>query len=254
MRPNPPSAARQSIPFKMNQISSLAGSHLRTYTAIFQHPVSHNLEWREVRALFEHIAEVVEQPNGNLRVTRHGESLVLHPPRTKDVAEIEELMAIRHFIQRSEQAAPATAGGEPHWLVVINHHEARIYRSETRDSVPERVLPHAPDEFFRHAPHSRDFARGQEKPDPNSYFEPVARALQGNGPILLFGSGTGTASEMDQFASWLHDRHPAVAQRIIESCVVDEHHLTEAQLLAKARGIFATAPRATPPPAAVAAT
>ncbi len=90
--------------------SDLTGSHLRTYNTIFQHPVSHNLEWREVRALFAHIAEVAEQPNGNLRVTRHGESIVLHPPRTKDVHDVEELMAIRHFLQRSEKAAPAAAG------------------------------------------------------------------------------------------------------------------------------------------------
>jgi hypothetical protein len=229
----------------MNQISSLSGSHLRTYTAIFQHPVSHNLEWREVRTLFEHIAEVVEQPNGNLRVTLHGETLVLHPSRTKDVTEIDELMAIRHFIQRSEKAAPAAASAS-HWLVVINHHEARIFRSEMRNAVPERIIPHAPDEFFRHAPNSQDFARGQEKPDPNSFFEPVVRALQGEGKILLFGTGKGTSSEMNQFVIWLRHRHPEVARRIVGTEVIDEHHLTEAQLLAKAREIYAAGPRIAP--------
>src|SRR5665213_1279581 len=168
----------------MSQIPKLTGSHLRTYDTIFQHPVALNLEWREVRALVDHMAEVFEQPHGNLRVTRHGQSMVLHPPRTKDVAEIEEVMAIRRFLQRSERSVPTLAAGEPHWLVVINHHEARIFRSEMRGTVPERVLPHEPDDFFRHAPNSRDFARGQEKPDPNSFFEPVAEALHGIGKIL----------------------------------------------------------------------
>jgi hypothetical protein len=233
----------------MSPTSALTGSHLRTYNMIFQHPASHNLEWRAVRSLFDAIAEVVEQPNGNLRVTRQGESLVLHPPRTKDVAEIDELMAIRRFLQRSEKAAPAASGDESHWLVVINHHEARIFRSEVRQAVPERIVPHAPEEFFRHAPHSQDFSRGQEKPDANSFFEPVVRALQGGGKILLFGSGTGTGSEMDQFVAWLQHRHPEVATRIVGSVVVDEHHLTEAQLLAKAREIYAAAAAAAPEPA-----
>jgi hypothetical protein len=223
----------------MIQTPPLTGSHLRTYNSIFQHPASHNLEWREVRALFEHLAEVVEQPNGNLRVTRNGQSLVLHPARTKDVAEIDELMAIRRFLQHSEPAAPVAGEAEPHWLVVINHHEARIFRSEMHGTAPERILPHEPDDFFRHAANSRDFARGQEKPDPNSFFAPVAGALEGAGKILLFGAGTGTGSEMEQFVVWLKHHHAEVAARIIGTQVIDEHHLTEAQLLAKAREYYA---------------
>jgi hypothetical protein len=36
----------------------------------------------------------------------------------------------------------------------------------------------------------------------------------------------------------LKHHHPIVAQRIIGSLVIDEHHLTEDQLLAKAREFF----------------
>jgi len=62
--------------------------------------------------------------------------------------------------------------------VVIDHHEARIFRSEIRGAVPQQILPHEPDDYFRHAHNSKDFSRGQEKPDLNSFFEPVAKALQ----------------------------------------------------------------------------
>ena len=55
------------------------------------------------------------------------------------------------------------------------------------------------------------------------------------GKILLFGAGTGTSSEMEQFVVWLKHHHAEVAGRIIGTQVIDEHHLTEAQLLAKAR-------------------
>lgn len=228
-------------PIPMTSSASLTGSHLRTYNTIFQHPVSHNLEWRAVRALMGRIGEVTEEPNGNLRVTRNGRTLVLHPRRTKDVAETEELMVLRHFIEESEGAPAAAAVDEVHWLLVIDHHEARIFRSETKDSVPRQVLPHGPEDYFRHAHNSKDFSRGKEKPDPNSYFGPVARALGGTGPILIFGTGTGMASEMEQFVSWLGQNHPDAAKRVIGHHVVDENHLTEGQLLAKARGFYAAA-------------
>jgi hypothetical protein len=223
----------------LNPTQTLTGSHLRTYNSILQHPASHNLEWRNVRALFNHIAEVVEQPNGNLRVTRNGHSLVLHTPRTKDVADMDELMELRRFIEKSETAAAGEPGTEAQWLVVINHHEARIYRSEMKGAVPETILPHEPSDYFRHAHNSKDFSRGQEKPDPNSFFEPVAAALKGPGKILVFGTGKGTSSEMEQFVAWTGKHHPEMAARIIGSVVIDEHHLSEAQLLSKARGFHA---------------
>ncbi len=225
----------------MNSTAALTGSHLRNYQTIFQHPVSHNLGWQEVHALLRHIGQVEAKPNGNLKVTRNGQILTLPQARTKDVATTDELMALRHFLERSETVAANTSGREAHWLIVINHHEARIFQAEVNGGVPQQILPHAPADYFRHAPNSKDFTRGQEKPDPNSFFAPVAIALAGAHKILVFGSGTGTASEMDQFTVWLKLHHPALAKRIIGTVVVDEGHLTEAQLLAKAREFYAHA-------------
>jgi hypothetical protein len=125
---------------------------------------------------------------------------------------------------------------------VIDHHEARIFRSEMHGAVPLRILPYAPEEYFRHAAHSNEISRGKEKPNPNSFFEPVAKVLQGAGQILIFGTGTGTSSEMEQFVAWTTAHHPELARRIIGSQIVDEHHLTEDQLLAKARVFYASVP------------
>jgi hypothetical protein len=226
----------------MNSTTSLTGSHLRTYQTIFQHPVSHNLGWHDVHALFRHLGKVEEEPNGNLKVTRNGQVLVLHPSRTKDVDETDELMGLRQFLKRSETAPTEANESEEDWLLVIDHHEARLFHSEANGGIPQQILPHEPEDYFRHAPNSRDFSRGREKPDPNSYFEPVARALQAAGRILIFGTGTGMSSEMDQFVAWVEAHHPDLATRIISSAVVDEHHLTESQLLAKAREFYANAP------------
>lgn len=225
----------------MTSTPSLTGSHLRTYETIFQHPISHNLPWRDVHALLGEIGAIVEEPNGNFKATRNGQTLVLHPPRTKDVAEADEVMGLRHFIERSNTAQPGTGDQGMHWLLVIDHHEARIFRSEMHGTVPQRILPHAPEEYFRHAAHSKEVSRGKEKPDPNSFFEPVTKALQDAGQILVLGTGTGTSSEMDQFVAWSKHHHPELAQRIIGSLTVDESHLTEPQLLAKAREFYASA-------------
>jgi hypothetical protein len=64
--------------------------------------------------------------------------------------------------------------------------------------------------------------------------------LQGAGNILVFGTGTGTSSEMEQFVAWSKTHHPELAQRIIGTLTVNEHHLTDDQLLAKARELYAT--------------
>lgn len=223
----------------MNSTPTLTGSHLRTYEKIFQHPISHNLEWRDVCGLFDRIGQVVEETNGSLKVSRNGQTRVFQPSRTKEIVGPDELMELRHFIERSETPPAETGESGSHWLVVIDHREARIFRSEMHGSVPRQILPHHPADYFRHAHNSKDFSRGQEKPDPNSYFEPLAQALKGTGKILIMGSGKGTGSEMEQFAGWLPRHHPELAQRVIGSLVVDQRHLTEAQLLAKAQEFYA---------------
>ena len=52
---------------------------------------------------------------------------------------------------------------------------------------------------------------------------------------MLFGTATGASSAMVQLEADLKAHHQDIAGRIIGSAVVDEHHLTENQLLAKAR-------------------
>lgn len=84
---------------------SLSGSHLHTYEKIFQHPVSRNLEWRELLSLLGHMGQVTEESNGHLSIMRNGHHLILHRSHSKDLADIEELMTVRHFLQRSDTAA-----------------------------------------------------------------------------------------------------------------------------------------------------
>lgn len=219
--------------------TALSGAHLRSYNKIFCHPISHNLGCREARALLNRLGEVVEEPNGNLRFSRNGHVLVIQSPRPGESMDVERLIALRHFLEGSEAPAADGAEKEAHWLVVIDHHEARVFRSVMHGSVPSRILPHKPEDFFRHAHNSKDFARGREKPDPNSFFGSVALVLGSVGAVLIVGSGKGTGSEMGEFIKWLDSKHPEISRRVIGSVVVDQHHLTEAQLLRTAQEFYA---------------
>jgi hypothetical protein len=225
----------------MNTIQPLTGPHLRTYNAIFQHPVSHNLGWHDVYAMFRELGLVEEEPNGNLKVTRNGQTIVLHRSRTKDVSNVEEIMSLRHFLERSGAASPESNETEAYWLLVIDHHEARIFRSEMHDSIPQRIWPRQLEDYSRHAHNLKVLPKGMNSPDPKGFFEPVAKALQGDGQILVMGCGAGASNESDQFIAWANAHHPDLAIRIIGMRVVNENHLTEAQLLALAREFYANA-------------
>jgi hypothetical protein len=224
----------------MTKTMSMTGSHNNTYKAIFQHPVARNLHWRDVRSLLTSLAEVTEEPNGNLKVMRGDQMLILHPSRDKVVAEIDELMQIRHFLERSEPVAPESIAKGNHLLVVIDHREARIYKTELHGSVPQRITPYDPHGAGRHLHYVADDSNGQRKPERRSFYEAVAKTLQGAQMILLFGSGTGASSAMEQLLAELKRRHPQISERIVGSTVVDAQHLSDDQLLAKARDFYAT--------------
>jgi hypothetical protein len=128
-----------------------------------------------------------------------------------------------------------------HLLVVIDHREARIYSTELHGSVPQRIAPYDPFGFGRDLHYNQDDSNGQRKPERKSFYEAVAKTLHGAQQILMFGAGTGASSAMEQLLAELKLHHPDIAKRVVGSIAVDEHHLTEDQLLAKAREMFVAA-------------
>ena len=123
-------------------LDDLVKHHRHTYEAIFRHPAAHNLEWRDVKSLLEAVAEVSEGHNGSLHLTRNGHSIVVHAPRHKDVATVEDLLVIRRFLELSDEAKalPPNAPGT-HLLVVIEHREAKVYRTELHGAIPQQLVP-----------------------------------------------------------------------------------------------------------------
>jgi hypothetical protein len=221
--------------------TQLTGSHQNTYNAVFQHPVARNLTWVDVRSLLVTLADSTNENDGVLKVTRNGKSLVLHRPYRKDMGDVEQLMKVRHFLQQSEAQQDLPAPDGVHLLVVIDHRQALIYRTEIHGSVPQRVVPYDPIASGRYLHNVADDSNGQRKPELKSFYDAIAKTLQGAEMILIFGSGTGASSAMRQLLVELGKHHSGIADHVVGSLVVDEQHLTENQLLAKAREFYAKA-------------
>jgi hypothetical protein len=219
--------------------TQLTGSHRTTYNAVFQHPVARNLKWVDVRSMLAALADSIHENGDVLKVIRHGKTLSLHRPKRSGMDDIAELMKVRHFLEQSAAAALEPAAGGKQLLVVIDHHEARVYAALEHGTTPRRIIPHDADGKARYLHRVDDDSNGQRKPELRSFYEAVATALAGAEAILLFGNGTGASSAMEHLSAQLRQRHPDLAGRVIASAVIDEAHLTEDQLLAKARHSFA---------------
>jgi hypothetical protein len=132
-----------------------------------------------------------------------------------------------------------TREGE-HLLVVIDHRQARVYRNELHGSVPQRIAPYDPGGSGRHLHYVQDDSNGQRRPDRRSFYEDIAKTLRGAEQILVFGGGTVAGSAMEELLAQLKRHHADLASRVVGSMVLDETHLTEDQLLAKARDCYAS--------------
>ena len=136
-------------------------------------------------------------------------------------------------------ATPNEHEAAPHLLVVIDHQEAKVYRTELHGTVPQRLVPYDPHGYRKHLHSAHEWTDGKRVPERKSYYEAIAKTLRGAEQVLLFGSGTGRSSAMEQLVADLTAYHHDVAEKIIGTLVVDPHHTTENQLLAHAREFYA---------------
>ena len=217
----------------------LSHAHRKIYNQLFAHPMPQNLEWRDVLTLLSAFPGLTttEDHDGNVKLTRNNQSLTLHRPKGKDFGDKSELSHLKHFLSQPETTPQPTAPGT-HLLVVIDHHEARIFTAEMRGSTPEQIKPYDPFGFARAQRDSADDGTGKRTPEQKSFYESIAKTLQGAQQIILFGPATGSASAMTHLQKELQQNHPDIAKKIIATQTINEKHLTNDQLLAKARELF----------------
>jgi hypothetical protein len=63
----------------------LNNQHRDTLLQIFQHPTSHNVEWRDVLSLLEAVGSVEQRPDGKYVVQLGAWTEVLPRPKHKDI-------------------------------------------------------------------------------------------------------------------------------------------------------------------------
>lgn len=124
-----------------------------------------------------------------------------------------------------------------HMLVVIDHHEARVYDCDHKGEAPEKTTPHDPHHIRWHQTHKASHSKGQRAPDDPTYFKRMVEQMKGADEILLLGHGTGHSSSKLELYKYLSRHHHDIADHIVGVESVD--HMTEPQLLAYASAYFA---------------
>jgi hypothetical protein len=97
------------------ETAHLSNHHRTTLRQIFQHPVSHNIEWRSVLSLLETAGTVTEHHDGKIAVTLGDDTQYFDPPPHKDV-DVQMVVDLRHMLANAgfgpEGAGSEAAGAE----------------------------------------------------------------------------------------------------------------------------------------------
>jgi len=221
------------------------GADRRTLEAIFQHPLSHNLAWREVVALMGAVGEAQEKANGEFLFRVGDERLSMKKPRHKDLTG-PDVMDLRHFLTRAGLTpnTPGAARSEPAaeaigLIVVIDHAGAKVYRIDRSADDAQGVIPFDPQHLLHHLERKRrDEDRDETYPDDEHFFEQVATAVSSGGEIVVIGHGKGQSNEADHLIAYLESHHKEIRERIVREIVADLSHATTPELLQLGRHAF----------------
>jgi hypothetical protein len=221
-----------------NTVSAVTGSDRRTLTAIFRHPLAHNLEWSDAVALFKTLGEVEEMHNGEFEFVIGGERCLMRKPHTKDLTS-SEVLELRRFLLKAGQSPDGmfeAAAAAP------AHHGAKIYDIDlTGDVASEhRITPYDPHHFLHHLTHKdQSRERGQRAPEDPSFYDRIAEAVAAGGKIVVIGHGEGKSNAAHHLTEYLRGHHPETAGRIVREVAADLSSVTTPQLLNIAREALA---------------
>ncbi|NEU14924.1 hypothetical protein G3T14_23010 [Methylobacterium sp. BTF04] len=224
------------------------GHDRTTLAQIFNHPTSHNLEWRKVVAFVDRFGSAEEKSDGKWTLSLGGREWTFPQPHHKDM-DPREVERLRHLMEdaglsafSTEMLAATPAAKESDALIVVDHHEARIYRldPETVEGATESTLrPYDPHGYIHHLTHKDDGNyRGQRAPEDLSFYEGIVAAVRNAPRIAIVGHGTGKSSAMSVLTDRLREHHHETQGRVVATVNVDLSAATDGQLLALGREIL----------------
>src|ERR1700742_1687272 len=82
----------------MSEPTHLNNHHRNTLRQIFQHPVSHNIEWHSVLSLLQTLGTVTEHHGGKFSVTLGNQTELIDPPdHDKDIG-VQTVVDLRRML------------------------------------------------------------------------------------------------------------------------------------------------------------
>ena len=163
---------------------TLSHSCRTTLEAIYQHPLSHNLEWPDVIALFVKAGTVEHKSNNEFVFTIGGGHHLMRKAHGKNLSA-DDVVEFRHMLTRagwspriakpmsSRPNAPSEPADPPDMLVAMEHREARIYQLDVAaaDQTKHTIKPYDPHHFLHHLSHKdQSRERGQRVAEDQSFY------------------------------------------------------------------------------------
>ena len=236
--------------------TTLSKSCRTTLDAIYQHPLSHNLEWPDVIALFTKLGTVEHKSNNEIVFAIGGEHHLMRNAHGKNLT-VDDVVEFRHMLTRagwSPGTAKSTRPGVvstsataslPDVLVAVEHREARIYRLDVAaaDQANHTISPYDPHHFLHHLSHKdQSRERGQRVAEDQSFYARIAEALRSAGRGVVVGHGEGHSNAAHHLIAYLRQHHQDIFLKLSPEVDADSSNLTAPQLLDLGRhSLFAQA-------------
>lgn len=93
----------------MAKNTELDAHHRATVEKIFNHPVSHNIQWHDVLSLLQSVASVIEETDGRYTVTLGSETETFNSPRHHDMDE-QQVVDLRRMLRGAGITPKSTEG------------------------------------------------------------------------------------------------------------------------------------------------
>jgi len=123
-------------------------------------------------------------------------------------------------------------------VVALTFNSADVYHGDLPGTTPEHIKADTHQGRLSRRHSTRGSAGGRYQRADESYWRTLAEHLQDDRHILLLGHGRGHSNAMVQFVAWAAKHDHRLSERIVGAIEADVEHLTDGEILARAREFF----------------
>jgi hypothetical protein len=224
----------------MNETARLNHHDKHTLQRIFQHPVTHYLEWPAVVALVGHLGSAEERENGHYVFEINSVSESFHHSQEKKLSDVQGVLEVRRFLEHAgigpdtTEVSQKTESAAVRLLAVVSHQETQIFETEGKGYEIERLHPYDPHGFRHQVRNKAGNAGGRSSEDP-TYYHDMAKTLEGADEVLLMGDATGSSSALNHLTEFLAQHYPLISKKVVGIVPGNIEAMTEPEYLAAAR-------------------